>query len=63
MKIGRYTPGTHLPVLPVAALRERQTDFAFVLAWNFEEEIRRQQRDYAESGGRFIIPIPEPRVV
>ena len=63
MKIGRYTPGTHLPVLPVAALRERQTDLAFFLEWNFEEEIRRQQRDYAESGGRFIIPIPEPRGV
>ena len=50
-------------MLPVEALREREADFAFVLAWNFEEEIRRQQRDYAEAGGRFIIPIPEPRVV
>ena len=63
LKIGHYTPGTHLPVLPVEALREREADFAFVLAWNFEEEIRRQQRDYAEAGGRFIIPIPEPRIV
>ena len=62
LKVGHYTPGAHLPVLPVSTLRERQPDFAFVLAWNIEEEIRRQQRDYTDAGGRFIIPIPAPRV-
>ena len=62
LKVGHYTPGAHLPVLPVSTLRERQPDFAFVLAWNIEEEIRRQQRDYTDAGGRFIIPIPKPRV-
>ena len=62
LKVCHYTPGTHLPVLPVSTLRERQPDFAFVLAWNIEEEIRRQQRDYTDAGGRFIIPIPKPRV-
>jgi len=63
MKIGLYTPGMHIPVLPVSTLLERQPDYVMILAWNFADEIMRQQREYRDRGGRFIIPIPEPRVV
>jgi hypothetical protein len=63
LKVGLYTPGTHIPVLPVETLLERQPDFVLVLAWNFADEIMRQQSEYRSRGGRFIIPIPEPVVV
>jgi SAM-dependent methyltransferase len=63
LKIGLYTPGTHIPVLPASTLIERQPDYALILAWNFAEEIMRQQREYRERGGRFIIPIPTPKVI
>jgi SAM-dependent methyltransferase len=63
LKIGLYTPGMHIPVLDVSTLLERQPDYVLILAWNFAEEIMRQQREYRNQGGRFIIPIPEPRVV
>ncbi len=63
LKIGLYTPGTHIPVLPASTLIERQPDYALILAWNFAEEIMRQQQEYRERGGRFIIPIPVPKVV
>ena len=63
LKIGLYTPGTHIPVLPASTLIERQPDYSLILAWNFAEEIMRQQREYRERGGRFIIPIPIPKVV
>jgi SAM-dependent methyltransferase len=63
LKVGLFTPGTHIPVLPVSTLAERRPDYVLVLAWNFADEIMRQQADYRASGGRFILPIPQPVVV
>lgn len=63
LKIGRYTPGMHIPVLPDAALVERSPDYALLLAWNFADEIMKNLREYRDKGGKFIIPIPEPRIV
>jgi len=63
LKIGHYTPGMHIPVLPVSALLEQQPDFVLILAWNFAEEIIKQQDEFRSRGGRFIIPVPEPRIV
>lgn len=63
LKVGLYTPGAHLPVLPVSALLEQQPDYTLILAWNFAKEIIGQQSEYRRRGGTFIIPIPEPRIV
>jgi SAM-dependent methyltransferase len=62
LKVGRFTPGTHIPVLPVDTVLERRPDFLLVLPWNFADEIIRQQHAFAEGGGRFIIPIPSPYI-
>lgn len=63
LKVGMFTPGAHLPVLPVSALLERRPDYVLVLAWNFADEIIKQQQVYRDNGGHFIIPIPEPRII
>lgn len=63
LKIGRYTPGMHIPVLSDAALMERRPDYALLLAWNFADEIMENLKEYRSKGGKFIIPIPEPRIV
>ncbi len=62
-KQGRLTPGTHLPIVPAEQLAGRRPDFALLLTWNFAEEILQQQQHYRDLGGRFIIPLPEVRVV
>lgn len=63
LKIGRYTPGAHIPVLPDPELVSRQPDYALLLAWNFADEIMANLSEYREKGGKFIIPIPEPKIV
>lgn len=63
LKIGLYTPGTHIPVFPVSALLEHQPDYVLILAWNFATEIIEQQNQYQARGGHFIIPVPMAKVV
>jgi SAM-dependent methyltransferase len=62
-KQGRYTPGTHLRILPPAYLLEDRPDYLLLLTWNFFDEIIAQQADYRARGGKFIVPIPEVRII
>jgi SAM-dependent methyltransferase len=62
-KQGRLTPGTHIPIVGPEALLEKRPGHALLLTWNFAEEILRQQAAYREQGGKFIVPIPQVKVV
>lgn len=63
LKQGLFTPGHHIPVLPASALYERRPDYVLVLAWNFADPILAKHKAFAEAGGRFIVPLPDLRVI
>lgn len=60
-KIGRFTPGTHIPV--VAPADRPHPDVYLLLAWNYLGDVLRREHAYVESGGRFLVPLPLPALV
>jgi novobiocin biosynthesis protein NovU/D-mycarose 3-C-methyltransferase len=56
-------PGVHIPVVHPNEVMAKKPDVIVVLAWNFFEEIRRQLEAFEKGGGRFVLPVPEPRLV
>jgi novobiocin biosynthesis protein NovU/D-mycarose 3-C-methyltransferase len=62
-KQGCLTPGMHIPIVsPDRVLADRPA-YLIVLAWNFFDEIARQMDAYKQAGGRFVLPVPAPRIV
>lgn len=62
-KQNKVAPGSWIPIRPPESLLRDQPDYALLLAWNFAPEIVKRETVYQQRGGRFIVPIPEPKIV
>jgi SAM-dependent methyltransferase len=62
-KQGKFLPGTHIPIYGPEKLREEKPDYVLILPWNFKDEIMAQMADIRQWGGKFVVPIPEVRVI
>jgi SAM-dependent methyltransferase len=60
---GRYIPGMHIPIVPPEKLSKDNPDYALLFAYNYFDEIIKKEKDFIDRGGRFIVPLPNPRII
>ncbi|EKD45811.1 MAG: SAM-dependent methyltransferase [uncultured bacterium] len=63
LKQGMYSPGHHIPVYSADMLYKNKPDYLLILAWNFAEDIMKKHQAYKDAGGKFILPMPEAKVI
>ncbi len=61
-KHGKFTPGTHIPILPPETINQTKPDFILILPWNIKDEIIEQLAHVRGWGARFVVPIPEVNI-
>lgn len=62
-KQGKFTPGTHIPIVKPEILKSKRPDYIVITAWNYADNIMEKEKWFKQVGGKFIIPIPEPKIV
>ena len=62
-KQGLFLPGSHIPIKSVTTIQETKPDYIIILPWNIKDEIMDQMKDIRTWGGKFVIPIPEVKIL
>ena len=60
-KIGKYMPGTRIPVIDESHLFTDQPEYALLLSWHIADELIPKLKEKGFKGG-FIVPLPCPRL-
>ncbi len=63
MKWGKKTVGTLIPIISEEEARARKPDYFLILPWHFLAEFKEREREFLERGGKFIVPLPEFRII
>ncbi|WP_315831408.1 class I SAM-dependent methyltransferase [Bradyrhizobium prioriisuperbiae] len=62
-KIGKFLPGSHLPILQPSEIESRRPDFVIILPWNIADEVMKQLSTVRGWGGKFVTAVPEIKVM
>ena len=62
-KFGRFTPGTHIPIISEDQALNYSADYYLLLPWHFKDGIISNESEFLLRGGKFIIPFPEIEIV
>ena len=62
-KQGKFTPGTHIPIISPEIGFNESVDYAFLGAWNFKREILNKEKKFIKRGGKFITHVPEVKIL
>lgn len=63
IKQGKYSPGTHIPVLPYEKFKENHPPYALLFGWNHAEEIMAKEQAFRDAGGKWIVYVPKVQVL
>ena len=59
LKVGKVTPGSHIPIVAEEAFLELGLSHALLLAWNYVDFFLKNSA-FIQRGGKFLVPLPEP---
>lgn len=62
-KQGMFLPGSHIPIVPPSTIKEMKPDYVVILPWNIIDEVKLQNAEVADSGGRFVTAIPKLAII
>lgn len=62
-KIGQYMPASHIPILSPSVLDENTPDYLVILPWNIAEEVMKQNAHLVEKGTKFVLAVPELKII
>lgn len=63
LKLGKFSPGLHIPIKSDEEFMKDKVDYALILPWNFSKPIMEKLAEFKRKGGKFIIPVPYPKIV
>jgi hypothetical protein len=58
-KFGKFTPGTKIPIAPEDEVIGSNPDYVVVLPWHFRDSFENRLKDFVETGGRIVFPLPD----
>jgi SAM-dependent methyltransferase len=62
-KQNKFMPGSHIPIYAPAELARQKPDWVVILPWNIATEVMQQHDQVRSWGGKFVIAVPEIRIV
>ena len=62
-KIGKFTPGSFIPIISKMEMRRINPKYLLVLIWSFKREVIKQEENFIKNGGKLIFPLPVFHVV
>lgn len=63
IKQGKFSPGAHIPVRPYREFMAYYPDYALLFAWNHAKEIMENEDAFRDSGGKWIVYVPQVKVL
>ena len=63
IKQGKYSPGKHIPIVPIETFKSDYPDYLVLFAYNHAKEIMEKEKDFTDNGGKWILYVPKVHVI